>query len=402
MRVDLTDPELFGQNRAHEVLAWLRANAPVYRHPEPDGPGFWVLTRHRDILSVYSDADTFSSRYGMRLGSDAAAVGDVAQRMLIVTDPPDHAQLKKVMVRPLGPGGIAELERSVRTVVREVVDDAMDRGEFDFIEVIAKRIPNRVVCAMMGIPRQDWEWLGSMTTDAFDADDEAVRGAAHGEIFLYFADLLDQRRGGDGDDFITRIANDTRDDGDRRRPLTDEEVVFNCNGVLSGANETTRYSAAGGVLAMAENPAEWRALVAGGEPLVADAVEEILRWTTPGVHALRTVTRPTVIGDVELAVDDRVTLWNLSANRDEDVFADPFRFDVERRPRKHLTFGHGPHICLGARLARLELTVLFGELRRRIDSIELAGTPDWNSSNFTWGLRSLPVRFVAAKVPATA
>jgi cytochrome P450 len=178
------------------------------------------------------------------------------------------------------------------------------------------------------------------------------------------------------------------------RLLTDEEIVFNCNGVLAGANETTRYSTAGGVLALAENPDQWRALRAGGEAAIPAAVEEILRWTVPGVHVLRTATRPATVGGVPIGVGDRVTIWNVSANRDEAVFADADRFLVDRSPNRHITFGAGRHLCLGARLARLELAAFLSELLDRVEKIELRGKPRYNASNFTWGLRELPLRLV--------
>jgi cytochrome P450 len=390
--VDLLDPRSFARNDFHSTLAWLRAHDPVHRHPEPDGPGFWAVTRHRDIVDVYAHHDVFSSRYGMRLGSNTQAVAAVSQRMLIVSDPPNHTQVKKVLQKAFGASELPAIEELVRRVVREVLDEAIERRAVDFID-IAKQIPNHVVCALMGIPRADWEWIGDVTTEAFEGDGDEDRSGAHGEIFLYFTDLLAQRRGGTGNDVVSQIARDPRPDG---RLLSDEEVVFNCNGVLAGANETTRYSTAGGVLAFADHPDQWTRLRLGGSAGVPAAVEEILRWTTPGVHALRTVMKPATIGGVDVAPGDRVTLWNASANRDEDVFGEPDRFLVDRTPNRHITFGHGRHVCLGARLARIELAAFLEGFLRRVREVELTGTPYYNASNFTWGLRSLPVRLLPA------
>jgi cytochrome P450 len=401
--IDLTDPSLFRGNQFWPVLAWLRANEPVYRHPEPDGPGFWVLSRYRDIVDVYTDHETFSSRYGMRLDSDPAAVQAVAQRMLIVSDPPYHTHLKRVLMRSFGPSEMPRIEGLVRQAVREVLDEAVTGDPLDFIDV-AKLIPNRVVCALMGVPRADWDWIGSVTTDAFDSEDPDERSAAHSEVFLFFTELLQERRDTPGDDFVSRIAHDrvVTEEPPGERELSDEEIVFNCNGVLSGANETTRYSAAGGVLALMQNPDQWQALLDGGPAAVPGVVEETLRWTTPGVHAMRTATRDTTIRDVPIARGDRVTLWNVSANRDEDVFEQPDRFDIARRSNRHITFGHGRHVCLGARLARLELAIFYEELIRRVGAVEPAGEPQYNPSNFTWGLRSLPVRLLPARSTADA
>ncbi|MFJ8588413.1 cytochrome P450 [Streptomyces sp. NPDC093595] len=398
MRIDLLDPAPFARNDFWSAFAWLRAHAPVHWHPEPGDDGFWVLSKHRDIMAVYADSDTFSSARGMRLGSDPAAVAAVAQRMLIVSDAPHHTRLKRALHQAFGPQQMPRLEALVETVVGELVAEAVEEGELDFID-LAKQLPNRVVCAMMGIPRADWAWIGALTTDAFDSPDETVRSNAHSEIFLYFIELLGERRARPGDDLVSQIAHDTLvDEGDgTERPLSDEEIVFNCNGVLSGANETTRYSAAGAVHMFARLPEQWELLRSLGPAGIAPAVEEILRWTTPGVHALRTAVRDTEIGGTRIAAGDRVTLWNVSANRDEDVFTDPHAFRVDRRPNRHVAFGHGRHLCLGARLARFELGTLLTGMLAALDGFETTGPVQFNSSNFTWGIKSLPVRLLRSR-----
>ncbi|MCX5180847.1 cytochrome P450 [Streptomyces virginiae] len=400
MEIDLLDPGPFGRNDFWPTFTWLRAHSPVHWHPEPgsDDGGFWVLSRHRDIMKVYADSDTFSSARGMRLGSDPAAVAAVAQRMLIVSDVPHHTRLKRALHQAFGPQQMPRLEAMVEKVVGELVTEAVEQDELDFID-LAKQLPNRVVCAMMGIPRADWAWIGALTTDAFDSPDDEVRTNAHSEIFLYFIELLAERRARPGDDLVSQIAHDTLvDEGDGvERPLSDHEIVFNLNGVLSGANETTRYSAAGAVHMFAEHPDQWRLLRGLGQGGIAPAVEEILRWTTPGVHALRTAVRDTEINGIAVAEGARVTLWNVSANRDEDVFADPHAFRVDRRPNRHVAFGHGRHLCLGARLARFELGALLTEMLGVLDGFEIAGPVTFNSSNFTWGINSLPVRLLRSR-----
>ncbi|MEY2225728.1 MULTISPECIES: cytochrome P450 [Streptomyces] len=400
MEIDLLDPGPFGRNDFWPTFTWLRAHSPVHWHPEPgsDDGGFWVLSRHRDIMKVYADSDTFSSARGMRLGSDPAAVAAVAQRMLIVSDVPHHTRLKRALHQAFGPQQMPRLEAMVEKVVGELVTEAVEQDELDFID-LAKQLPNRVVCAMMGIPRADWAWIGALTTDAFDSPDDEVRTNAHSEIFLYFIELLAERRARPGDDLVSQIAHDTLvDEGDGvERPLSDHEIVFNLNGVLSGANETTRYSAAGAVHMFAEHPDQWRLLRGLGQGGIAPAVEEILRWTTPGVHALRTAVRDTEINGIPVAEGARVTLWNVSANRDEDVFADPHAFRVDRRPNRHVAFGHGRHLCLGARLARFELGALLTEMLGVLDGFELAGPVTFNSSNFTWGINALPVRLLRSR-----
>jgi cytochrome P450 len=279
--------------------------------------------------------------------------------------------------------------------VRGLLDDALAAGEVDVVET-ARRLPTRVVCALMGVPREEWDWLGGTMNDAFEGEDEQSRLAAHAEIFLYFSELVLDRRDNPGDDFVSRIAADRRSTADGpKRPLTDTEIVVNCNGVLAGGNETTRYSAAGAVLALIEHPDQWAALRAD-RALLPSAVEEVLRWTTPGVHVLRTATAPTTIGGVDIAAGDRVTLWNVSANRDDAEFGDAGRFRVDRTPNRHIAFGGGRHQCLGARLARLELTVFLEELLNRVAAVDIVGEPRYTASNFTWGVRELPVRLHSA------
>jgi cytochrome P450 len=395
MRVNLTDRELFARNDFWSALAWLRDNDPVYWHAEPDGPGFWVISRYDDIVRSYLDHESFSSRYGMRLNSNPAAVSAVAQRMLIVSDPPSHTQLKRVLAKAFSPAELTHLEQLVRTVVHTVLADAVESAELDFLDA-AKRIPNYVVCTLMDIPRSDWEWLGDITVEAFEGADDQARSTAHGEIFLYFTELVAERRKNPGEDFVSRIARERKatDFPGQCHPLSDEEIAVNCNGVLAGANETTRYSIAGGLLALIENPEQWAALRNAGAPAIPRAVDEVLRWTVPAVHALRTALRPVRIGGVRIAVGDRVTLWNASANRDESVFADAGRFLMHRFPNRHVTFGAGRHLCLGARLARLELAAFLEELIECGVDAELLDAPRFTASNFTWGLRSLPVRLV--------
>ncbi|NUR92450.1 MAG: cytochrome P450 [Nonomuraea sp.] len=376
------------------MFAWLRRHDPVRWHLEPGGRGFWVVTRHRDVTQVYTDTETFSSRYGMRLGSDAEAVAAVSQRMLIVSDPPDHNRIKSVISKALGRSEMPRMERLARTAAARAIDDVLERGEVDFYQV-AKRLTNHVICALMGIPAGEWDWVCDTISAAFEGTDAEAQSHAHSEIFLYFSELLAERREDPGADFISRIATEERVSDTGRRPLTDEEIVFNCSGVLSGANETTRFSTAGAVLAFAENPEQWKLLRAGGEAAVPAAVEEVLRWTVPGVHALRTALRPATVGGLRIAPGDRVTLWNVSANRDEDEFDRPEEFLVDRSPNRHVSFGAGRHLCIGARLARLELSVFLNELAGRVGSIELRDRPDYNASNFTWGLSRLAVRLSA-------
>ncbi|SDW59584.1 Cytochrome P450 [Amycolatopsis xylanica] len=391
--LDLTDDLSFADTGFLTHLAWLRENDPVHWHPHPDGGGFWAVTRYDDALSVYHASEVFSSRFGMRIGTNPDAVAAVTQRMLIVSDAPDHTQLKKVLSKAFAPSEIPHAEALTRGIVHTLLDEAVAAGEVDLVEV-ARRLPTRVVCALMGVPREEWDWLGGTMNAAFEGEDEEARLCAHAEIFLYFTELVSERRANPGDDFVSRIAHDQRSAPGGKRPLTDEEIVVNCNGVLAGGNETTRYSAAGAVLAFLEHPDQWTRLRQSGPALLPSAVEEVMRWTTPGVHVLRTAMAATRIGGTDIGEGDRVTVWNVSANRDEKAFPDADRFDLGRTPNRHLAFGGGRHQCLGTRLARMEVSIFLEELVARVGAIELIGEPKFTASNFTWGVRELPVRLI--------
>jgi cytochrome P450 len=387
--VDLFDPTTFSRGNLHERFAQLRKEGTVHRHPEPDGPGFWVATRYRDVQAVYSDPETFSSRSGMRLGSSAAAVAGVADRQLVVSDPPQHTRVRRVANEAFTPRRLRRLVEPVTAAVDELVVAHLSSGGGDFVAAVAEPLPVHVICAMMDLPRQDWDSIRAWTTAGMDSEDPRERLAANAEIFLYFADLVDFRRREPGDDLVSILVTTPKEGF---APLTDEEVVVNCNGILVGAIETLRYAAAGGVHAFAWNTEAW-AEVKEGRAAVATAAEEILRWTAPGLHAMRTVTRPTELSGVDLTAGDRITIWNCSANRDEDVFPAPDTFRPTRSPNHHVTFGLGPHTCIGSRLARIELAALLESLRARVETIVPIGEATWSPSNFIHGLTSLPVRF---------
>jgi cytochrome P450 len=241
----------------------------------------------------------------------------------------------------------------------------------------------------MGVPRNDWEHILGLTNEAFGAGDAMVRRLAHLDILQYFEDLAEARRKSPADDLVSVLVT-AEIDG---RKLTQDEMILNCDNLLVGGTENTRIAAAGGMLAFLQHPAEWRALSAEPE-LLPSAVEEVLRWTSTATHIMRTATRPVVLRGRLIEAGQRVTLWNPSANRDESVFADPDRFNVRRKPNRHLALGSGEHFCLGGTLAKAELRLLYDELLRHTGRIELDGAPVPLSSIVVNGLERLPVRLV--------
>lgn len=398
--VNLADPQFYGRGDPLPVWAWLRHNAPVYRHPPTEQvvSGFWALTKYADQVAVLRNTRDFTSESGMLLGHQDDAALATSGRMLVVTDPPLHTKLRRILAPAFGPRMMARLRENLTATIGELVRDRLDTGEFDFVSQIATRIPTTVVCDMMGVPREDWEWMSRQTSSAFGWELDAERTAtkeeretSNAEIYLYYMDLIPSRRADPGEDVISALVNGTVD-GQR---LSDEDVMLNCGGIVTAGNETTRHASAGAMLALSEFEGEWADLRTSAHAL-EPAVEEILRWTTPGLHVLRTCINEVEIRGVEILPGDIVTLWTPSANRDEDVFPDPDELRLTRAPNRHLSFGFGAHYCLGDALARLELAVLLDQVRTLAGRIELTGPHIRLSDTFLWGFGRMPVSFSSA------
>ncbi len=393
MTIDLADLDLYEHGDPDAAFAVLRGETPVYRNPPPDP--FWAVTRYADAVAVYRDPATFSSARGMVLGVDPGQGDPASGRMLVVTDPPRHPKLRRIISGVFTPRMMRRLEDRVRATVQRLVERALARGECEFVDDVAARLPVAIICEILGVPPADQDWMYHLTSTAFGGGDPRAaeevstedRGQAYGEIFEYYRDLAGQRRRTPGPDLVSRLVHGEVDGV----PLGTEEVMLNCTNLIIGGNETTRHAAAGGLLALAEREDAWRQLRADAAA-VPTLVEEVLRWTTPGMHVLRTSTVDAELGGQRIRAGDRVVVWNASANRDEDVFADPQRFDVFRAPNRHIAFGQGGHHCLGAALARTELTALFEELVKQVASIELAGPVRRTRSCVLRGIRRLPVR----------
>ncbi|MEN3357970.1 MAG: hypothetical protein V7637_1952 [Mycobacteriales bacterium] len=397
--VDLADPDLYATGDPLPVWAWLRRNAPVFRNPPTAQlpSGFWALTKYQDQVAVLRNTRDFTSTTGMLLGHQDDAALAASGRMLVVTDPPLHTKLRHILAPVFGPRMMARLRDSLTATIGGLVRERVDAGEFDFVSEIAARIPTTVVCDLMGVPRQDWAWMSRLTSSAFgwELDDgrpatRAEREAGNAEIYLYYLELIPARRADPGDDVISALVSGLVDG----RRLSDEDVMLNCGGIVTAGNETTRHASAGAVLAFSEFGAEWAALRAS-EVALEPAVEEILRWTTPGLHVLRTCTGSVEIRGVTIDPGEVVTLWTPSANRDEDLFEAPDVLRLGRTPNRHLTFGLGAHYCLGAALARLELAVLIDQLRTHVGRIDLAGPYLRLPDTFLWGFGRMPVRFTS-------
>jgi cytochrome P450 len=408
--VDLADPGLYEEAVPHEVFAHLRREDPLHWQEWSGGRGFWSITRHADLVAVHRDWATFSSEVGGTAIEDLDAESVEARKSMIDTDPPRHTRLRGIVNRGFTPRAVLAYEQHFRAIARSAVEDALRHEAFDFVEEVAAAVPIRVLAEILGVPRADHErlidWGDRMLghadpdlTDVMVGSEESeryrhlpFRSPAALELWEYGHALAQQRRREPGDDLVSKLVFAEIDGA----PLTPREFDTMFLLLVVAGNETTRQALASGMLALIEHPDELERLRA--EPaLMPTAVDEIVRWATPVLHFRRTAMRDVELHGKLIRAGDKVVTWYVSANRDDAVFADPFRLDLGRRPNEHVSFGRGgPHFCLGAHLAKLEIRVVLEELLPRLGSIELAGAPRRLRSNFTNGYKTMPVRVTRA------
>lgn len=398
--IDLNDSATFLNGPPHDRYDVLRADYPVYWNEEaPDwGPGFWNLTRYDDLIMVSRDTETFSSAKGINISygpdeDDEIIVAIVGN--MISMDPPLHRSYRKIAQPYFTRKCIAGLESRIKRLATEIIDEVAATGECDFMAEIAAPLPISVLCDILGVPRSDWRLIFDWSNILIGFDDpelgeseEKVRQTFL-DLFAYGQKLIEERRKNPKDDLMTAIAKAKPEDGAE----IPEHLLngFFLLMVIAG-NETTRNSISGGMHALIQNPEERRRL-ASDPTLMPTAVEEIVRWVSPVNHMRRTVTRDTEIRGTKMSTGDKVVMWYGAANRDPEIFDHPHCFDIARDPNPHLAFGIGEHFCLGARLARLQLSVIFSELMRRIPDFELTGDVTYVRTNFINGIKAMPVRF---------
>jgi len=393
--VDLLDPDVFRGGQHHEMFEVLRREDPVYFHAEPDGPGFWCITRHEDLIAVNRDYEVFSSAEHGIMIPDIAPGGEMVREMMLYMDPPRHTRYRLLVNKGFTPRMIGLIEEGLRTKARLIVDNVIEQGSCDFVVDIASELPLQAIAELMGVPQEDrhkiFDWSNRMVgidDPEFEGDRDSGTEAAT-ELYLYANALAAGRRDDPRDDIVSRLLG-SEIEGD-----TLSEAEFDMFFLLLSVagNETTRNATSHGMKALMDNPDQFAKLVANPE-LLPSAVEEILRWATPVLHFRRTALQDYEIGGRQIEAGDKVVMWHISANRDETVFDDPFAFDIERSPNDHIAFGGGgPHFCLGANLARMELRLVFDEIVRRIPDMQLAGTTEYLRSNFIGGIKHMPVKF---------
>jgi len=404
--IDLYSPEVYGRGAPHEQFKWLRENEPVFWHPIVDqplpgdpqtGPGFWCLTRYKDIEHASKDFRHYSSAGGTNIVDPVSGV----ELMMINTDPPYHTKLRSIVSKGFHPKAVALIEEHIRDIVTNILDRVATKGECDFVTEIAAELPLEVIAEFMGVPVEDrhkiFEWTNTMIAQGADPEyspnlEDATR--AFIAISEYANTLADLRKDDPQADLISKIIH-TEVDGEYLNTL--EYDMFFVMLAVAG-NETTRNLISGGMFALIENPEQREILLANPSKMPL-AVEEMLRWVTPVMHFRRTATEDFEIGGKTIKRGDKILLWYLSGNRDEEVFEDPYAFNVLRDPNPHMTFGAGgPHFCLGFSLAQLEIRVMFEELLRRFPDMELTGPIQRLHSNFIRGIRHMPVKFTPEHV----
>jgi cholest-4-en-3-one 26-monooxygenase len=384
----------------HETFALLRREAPVYRHPRADAPPFWAVTRYNDVVAVSRDFATFSSeRQGALLQEPPEEALETQRLMMLNMDPPRHSKVRGLVNKGFTPRTVSLLTPPIRKMCAHIVDGVCERGECEFVTEVAAELPLQVIAELLGIPQADRHQVFQWSNTMIGSDDpewqrspEEARSAAVA-MYGYANELAVARRDSPRDDLVSVLMR-AEVNGVR---LTEMEFDLFFLLLAVAGNETTRNLISGGMLALIEHPDQRRRLIE--DPSLLDAaVEEMLRWVTPVMQFQRTAQRDTQIAGQRIAEGDRVALYYVSANRDDAVFDRPDVFDVGRSPNEHVTFGGGgPHFCLGANLARLEIRLIFEELLGRIPDLELNGPARRLRSTFISGIKAMPVRFTPAE-----
>ena len=395
--VDLSDNLTFGGGFPHETFSWLRDRDPVHWHDatpkSPDGEGFWVVSRYDDIMEVFRTPETFSSNTGGQRRGGGTTLKDerAAGKVLNYTDNPQHKTLRQLVNKGFTTRAMALLEDNLKRRASTLIDAFPERVSFDFVQAFARELPLQAICMILGVPQEDRAHLCDLIELGLEADSPNVVAIEYiKKVQEYAREIISEKRCSPADDILSTIVHATLADEDDRQ-LTDEELVNFFILLFPAGAETTRNAFGSGLRALVEHPDQLARL--RKEPgLMRPAIEEIVRWTTQSIYKRRTVTRDTKFHGAALKTGDKLTVWEMSANRDERIFDDPFTFDIARTPNRHIGFGFGAHICLGAALARLELKVGLSALLERIAEFEVEGPAQWVPNNRLLGLKRLPLQ----------
>src|SRR5271168_3155642 len=400
--IDIVSPDHYQKNGyPHAEWTYLRKHQPVLYIDRPRMDPFWAITKAADIREISCQPRLWVN--GPRLAVFVLDEGETGLppealplKHLLNMDPPQHGEFRSILSQYFTPRSIRALEPEIANITREILDEVMDREDCDFVTEISSKGPGAVIAEMLGVPRKDWPTIFRWTNEIIGGGDpEFQRGKdaketfaqARMAMFQYFTNFVDERRKFPTSDVTSIIANAEVNGA----PLPALELLSYLLVLVVAGNETTRNATSGGLLALIESPEQFRRLKSD-PTLIRSAVEEIVRWTSPVIQFARTATQDAVVRGQKIRAGESVCLFYPSANRDEDVFKDPFKFDISRNPNPQIAFGIGEHFCLGANLARLELKIIFSELAKRLDYMEPAGPVERLRSSFVGGIKHMPIR----------
>jgi len=397
---DLTDPDLYAMRVPHEELAELRRAAPVWWNPQPTDigfpdDGFWAVTRHRDVVAVSRDSDTWSSQTNGAIiryvsGTTREQIELQSAVIMLNIDPPQHTKLRGIVSRGFTPRAINGLREVLAERARKIVTTALAEGTGDFVTDVACELPLQAIAELLGVPQQDRHKIFAWSNEMVGYDDPEYSGdgeTAAAEILGYSMIMAADRRACPRDDIVTKLVHAQVDGGE----LTEDEFGFFVILLSVAGNETTRNAISHGMLAFLDNPDQWQVFKSQRPET---AVDEIVRWATPVTVFQRTATRDTELGGQPIKKGQRVGLFYRSANFDEEVFDHPERFDILRSPNPHVGFGGtGAHYCLGANLARLEIDLMFNAIADAMPDITRVGDPQRLRSGWLNGVKRLPVAY---------
>ena len=392
--IALLSPASFAHGQPHDQFAWLREHDPVHWHDEPGGPGFWAVTRYRDVKAVGRDAATFSSRAGIMIPDNEGGIEVGDHEMMISADPPVHTGLRKLVAPEFIPRAAKAMRPRIEELASRIIDGIADRGECDLVSDIAGLMPSYVIADMLGIPLEDGVELYGLTEKIHAAPESLEAGAAMGavlQMFNYAREVWERKRAEPSDDLATLIATAALDD--HELDVIDFNLFFLL--LIDAGGDTTRNLVAGGMDALFSHPDQLAWLREDIDGRLAGAVEELLRWISPVVYMRRTALRDASVAGVPVTAGQKVVMYYGSANRDPEAFGPTANvLDLARNPNDHVAFGGGgPHFCLGAHIARIEIHSLLRELLTRLDGVRPVGETEWLPSTFISGPKHLPIAF---------
>ncbi len=395
MKIDLLSPDSFANGQPHDQFAWLRENAPVHWHDEPDGPGFWAVTRHADVWAVDRDFQTYSSEPTIMINDPLAGAGGFGpHKMMLMMDPPEHTASRKLIRSEFTEPAARLREERIHALAKQIVDAVIERGTCDFVDQVAGEMPSFVIAELMGLPLSDGRELYKLTEIIHTAPEALAPGAggqAVMKMFEYGSKVIAEKRARPGDDLASKLLA-CEVDG---RKLEDMEFLLFFLLLVDAGGDTTRNLLSGGLLALMENPDQHAWLMADLDARLPSAREELLRWTSPVIYMRRTAKCDAVLAGQAIKAGDKVVMYFGAANRDPAVFDRPDQLDLSRPENRQIAFGTGPHGCLGQHIARIEIDAMLREVLTRMKDFELAAPAEWLPSNFISGPKAMPLRFAS-------